>query len=303
MPERWCSTLNTDIQRIIVHDGTFHADDVLCVVMLRSLFPHALIERMSLSHLPPQIPLGTIVADIGFGQYDHHQPDAKLRPDGRKYAACGLILESFRPFLFPNTIPKELLDCIRQVEDYDNKYSDAMENFLCEFVRLRNPEWDEANTSRYIDVAFFSTVEDVSEHFFKPYLVSTHLPTEEATFFTDTIKRLREKHSEAEARAETQLMEAYAHSNRTVVILHDRFPWYSFLIPRPTLFVITPSNRGGYHLQSIPVAFGSNVFKKYLPETWLQTPPAGCTFVHNKLFLAAFSSLEYAKAAAYSLSF
>ena len=54
------------------------------------------------------------------------------------------------------------------------------------------------------------------------------------------------------------------------------------------------SNRGGYHLQCIPSKVGSNEFKILLPSSWIDTPPNGCFFVHRKLFIAAFSDLNYA---------
>lgn len=85
--------MNTPIRRIIVHDGTFHADDVLCVAMVQLINANVVVERMPLSQLPTNVPADTIIVDIGYGKYDHHQVDARLRSDGKKFAACGLLLQ------------------------------------------------------------------------------------------------------------------------------------------------------------------------------------------------------------------
>ena len=78
------------ISKLIVHDGVFHADDVLCAAMARSLNPDVWIQRTRRLD-PMDIELngnGVYIADVGGGKYDHHQPDAAVREDGAKYAAC-----------------------------------------------------------------------------------------------------------------------------------------------------------------------------------------------------------------------
>lgn len=90
------------ISKLIVHDGVFHADDVLCAAMAKSLNPDVWIQRTRRLD-PMDIELngnGVYIADVGGGKYDHHQPDAAVREDGAKYAACGLLYEEWKDALF-----------------------------------------------------------------------------------------------------------------------------------------------------------------------------------------------------------
>ena len=64
--------------KLIVHGGEFHADDVMTAAILKSLNPDIEIERVY--SVPDELSANTLVADIGFGKYDHHQDDKAL-PD------------------------------------------------------------------------------------------------------------------------------------------------------------------------------------------------------------------------------
>lgn len=88
---------SNSIARLITHDGTFHADEVMATVVLRAIFPDAELIRTR----DPQI-LGTageesVLYDVGGAydpdrnRFDHHQPGAPQREDGSPYSAFGLI--------------------------------------------------------------------------------------------------------------------------------------------------------------------------------------------------------------------
>ena len=59
------------------HDGMFHADDVFAAALLRMVFPGIKILRGS--RVPENFE--GIVYDIGMGEFDHHQKDARVRGD------------------------------------------------------------------------------------------------------------------------------------------------------------------------------------------------------------------------------
>lgn len=67
------------ITRIYIHAGTFHADDVMSVSIVRLLNPAAQYERIirvtELDDVYAED--NVIVADIGGGIFDHHGPAAK----------------------------------------------------------------------------------------------------------------------------------------------------------------------------------------------------------------------------------
>lgn len=197
-------------------------------------------------------------------------------------------------FCFPKGTPDEFLNWIYQIEDNDNKDQNSKEDIISEFVRLSNPEWNEnQGVDSYYD-RFMEAVNDIIYYFILPYTIHQKLPTEKYSFFVQQVNKLRVKHMEAEANARKLVMGAYEKSNKCIVVLDKRFPWYNTLIETEALFVINPSNRGGYHLQCIPSKAGSNEFKVLLPSDWMHTPPDGCTFIHRKLFIAAFSDVSNA---------
>lgn len=84
------------ITELVTHSGGFHADELLSSVVLARLFPDArLIRTRNIGLTSPAE--GRIVYDVGrvFDAeariFDHHQPDAPLRPGGQPYSSFGLI--------------------------------------------------------------------------------------------------------------------------------------------------------------------------------------------------------------------
>lgn len=73
--------------KAFTHGGKFHADDVFSAALLKILNPEIQIERGF------QVPenYDGVVFDIGGGEFDHHQADARVRENGVKYAAFGLL--------------------------------------------------------------------------------------------------------------------------------------------------------------------------------------------------------------------
>ena len=85
----------------------------------------------------------------------------------------------------------------------------------------------------------------------------------------------------------------------------DRFvPWTSAIFKsanekaQDVLYVIFPSNRGGYNVQCVPDREGSFGFRKSIPESWKGNPAAtgvnDCTFVHASGFIMGCRTLEAA---------
>ena len=84
----------SDKADLITHSGNFHADEVFATVVLSKLIDKENITLCRTSAIT-QNEKG-IVYDIGYGKYDHHQPDGNgERLNGVKYAAFGLIWKAF----------------------------------------------------------------------------------------------------------------------------------------------------------------------------------------------------------------
>lgn len=140
--------LNTlvTINKIIVHAGVFHADDVLCCAMARVINPDVTIERNN-NPKPEDVESdgsnGIWVADVGLGRFDHHQADVKTYEDGSKYAACGLLYEVWKDTLtdgadLDNIVLFEKM--MRYIERADNGGEMATTNTITNSFR---PCWDD----------------------------------------------------------------------------------------------------------------------------------------------------------------
>lgn len=280
--------------KLITHSGEFHADDVLVAAMLRVLNPELVMERVAEVPADAFGEPGTMVADIGRREFDHHQEDAGRRPDGHKHAACGLVLNAIREELFPDGVPEEFLSAVEKIEDVDNGVQIPDPHFLSEYAALANPLWDE---DRLPDDAFEETVKAVQEDFVLPYVNLGLLPEKIRQKWENAINSLREKNQRAEGRAAKLVHKAYQASDGRIVVLPRSMPWQKELCPSSALYVIYPSERGDgeYLLQCVPPEPDSFEKKKELPGEWLKDKkPKGCTFVHTALFIASFRTVEEA---------
>ena len=260
--------MGRNINKIVVHSGAFHCDDVATVAMLLVAFPGAEVIRTFKSEAYTGD--DTIVADVGFGRYDHHQQDCKLRADGRKRAACGLIFEDFWQKIGFSEKSAGIFEkmYIIPIEDQDNGAKDnsgnLIRNPLSEAVKAFNPSW---NSSESSDEAFMRAVE-----FFKQVV-------------ENELRRFR-----ASEEAENFLAEAVSHCENGVVVLQKFVPFGSLRDNKNIKYIVFPSQRGGWEIQPNDRAAG-------LPKTWLSNKPDGCDFVHPNGFIARFQKLEDLKAA------
>ena len=148
------------ISKLVVHDGVFHADDVLCAAMAKSLNPDVWIQRTRRLD-PMDIELngnGVYIADVSGGKYDHHQPDAAVREDGAKYAACGLLYEEWKDALFNTKEGQQYFEdtYVKPIEVTDNG---GERNMLSHAIGGLNPSWDQKTDW---DAAFYEAVDRMS---------------------------------------------------------------------------------------------------------------------------------------------
>ena len=148
-----------EVNKIIVHDGVFHADDVMCVAMAKAINPEVEVVRTrnpSQEEIDANGKDGIYVADVGQGKFDHHQQDAETRDDGNKYAACGLLFNEWKDKLFPEceAAQKYFEEVyIKPIEQADNGITpNGLSSAIHQFV----PEW---NSSQSMDDAFKEAVE------------------------------------------------------------------------------------------------------------------------------------------------
>lgn len=290
-------TTNVTQATVITHSGTFHSDEVLATVILEKVLGNITICRTF--KVPEELADDVIVYDIGFGMYDHHQKGGNgARENGVPYAAAGLIWKDFGRQLVADTCNPDLVwnlidrDLIQGIDATDNgkipkvdypaqamTFSQAISSF--------NPNWDSEMST---DDAFAKAVEFAK------------------IVFDNVLANAVSK-----ANAQDIVDEAIESSVNNIMVL-DRFvPWQEFIFSSTNnkasdiLFVVFPSNRGGYNWQCVPDALGSFGMRKAVPDEWkglrdleLQnvTGVATASFCHPEGFIGGATTLEDAIALA-----
>lgn len=256
----------------ITHTGVFHADDVFSTALLKIL--NSDIEISRVFKVPEDVPENTIVFDIGFGRFDHHQTGTEVRSNGFKYAAFGLLWREFGSYLVSNdNVVAFDKVFIQSLDDADNGgVVNAMYQTISSFV----PNWDDEKQN--MDNAFFEAVDFAT------------------SILVKEISRMQ-----SSARAEQEVSAALSKSDGDIVIL-DRFvPWQDVLIPSTAKFVVFPSLRGGWSAQAIPSIMGGRDQKVPFPAEWagadketLGNFVPGMTFCHPGRFMIGTETAEQA---------
>ena len=250
-----------DVKVAYTHGGVFHADDVFSTALLELMNPE--IEVIRTFKVPDDAELAF---DIGGGIYDHHQEDSEVRECDIPYAAFGLLWRDLGADFLGSQEEADKAD-VTFVQHIDLTDNTGTPNTLSSAISSFNPNWYEepsAAESRFRDAVEFAV---------------------------QILANLRQKvQGKLKAREIVQI--ALESSDGKVVCLPRFAPWHDALVPSDAKFVVYPSQRSGYNLQTIPVEFGSQEAKIPLPSSWLEPAnvPDGCSFVHKGLFIAAFDT-------------
>lgn len=275
--------LNGEIKTLITHGGTFHADDIFAtslIMMANGINGDARdIEIKRVFKVPEELvnDPSVIVYDIGGGQYDHHQPDAEVRPNGIKYAAFGLLWRKLGSLF----VSKERVEQFDEefVQILDNTDNTGERNILSNIISSLNPLWDKGDcetAEQQFDIAWVRAVRILEREF----------------------ERINSKD-----RAASIISNALAESDGgDIVILPQFVPgWQEQLVPSNAKFIIFPSLRGGYNAQVVPKELGTQEAKIPFPSSWAGLRDAdiqeesgidGLTFCHAGKFLCAADTVE-----------
>lgn len=290
-------TTNSTIANAITHGGTFHSDEVLATVILEKVLGNLTVCRTF--KVPEELSDNVIVYDIGLGKYDHHQKGGNgVRDNGVPYASCGLIWKEYGHKIVADTCNPDLVweymdkELIQGVDAADNgaipkvdypAQSMSFSRLISDF----NPTWDSSESG---DECFAKAVAFAK------------------IVFDNALAKATSK-----AKAQSSVEEAIEASAGNIMVL-DRFvPWQDFIFSSSNpkapdvLFVVFPSNRGGYNWQCVPDSLGSFGQKKPVPNEWkglhdleLQkvTGVATASFCHPAGFIGGAETLEDAIALA-----
>lgn len=282
---------------VITHGGIFHSDEVLATVILSKVFGDLTVLRTF--KVPENVANEVIVYDIGFGKFDHHQKGGNgTRENGVPYASVGLIWKEFgyklvadtcNPELIWNLIDRNLIQGVDAADNGTMPKADypAQAMSLSQTISEFNPAWDSSENS---DDAFLKAV-NFAEVVFD-------------NVFANAISK---------AKAQEIVDDAIEKSKGHIMVL-DRFvPWQEFIFSSTNekadgiLFVVFPSNRGGFNWQCVPDAIGSFGQRKSVPAEWKglrdadiqrATGVATASFCHPASFIGGADTLEDALAIA-----
>ena len=313
------------IKHIVTHSGTFHADDVIGVSVLNTLFPKAKIVRTrDVELLKKAITDSRIAtvdvggsADVNNNNFDHHQREGGgMRDNCCPYAAAGLVWSRYGS-QYVREIFKELgsTDVSRIIEAVDQRilqFVDAVDNGALEpspnilkkvatpapihgcsistLVHLQNPTSD--NLKDY-DSEFINTVGFVGELFYKAVQHLGHGVLQEGSVRAEVLDQIKRTPDPV------MVLKTYADSWQRVVCEEDT---YGFL-----KYVVFKSPEGTWMVQQVPVTTSSTTGRKPLPEAWAGlkneemaavTGVPDSVFCHRGRFLCGAASLEGALALA-----
>lgn len=281
----------------VTHSGVFHADEVLGTVILERAIGDLRIARVA--EIPASLADDVVIFDIGNGEFDHHQPGGNgARDNGIPYASAGLLWKHFGPGIVGQSSDPEWLwnyvdeTLVQGVDAWDNGtvafVGDMSKAYtFSKMIAGFNPEWNSTESS---DDAFLMAVEFARQVFDNVF-----------------------KHGIALLSSRQLVEEAIKTSRDGIMQLCKPLPWKDALFTSRNvkaseiLFVVYPSDRGGYCWQAVQDRPGSLTQRVNAPSKWwglsgkeLQdaTGVSDAIFCHRTGFTGSAESLEGAIAIA-----
>lgn len=262
--------------KMIVHNGKMHADDILAAGLAKYINPNIQIIRTR--DIPEDF--DGIIADVGDGRYDHHQ-EHKYRVNKttgltsedqfgniETYAAFGLLAKDILPGLIGEkgyyTIDHQFISALDNSDNYGT-FNDV--SYLFE---LFNPAWNSDETS---DSAF-NEASNIAKIF---------------------IGKIIEKEL-ARAAATPFVQNALKEMKNDVLVLDKRAPWQGFAKKSTALLCVYPTDTG-WAIQTVQennADARENSTKISLPKEWLELEDDELVFCHQELFFAVFKTKQKA---------
>lgn len=287
-------TKNINEANLITHGGTFHPDDVFSTIFLNKMFPNSIVYRAT--QIPEKFNGNQIIYDIGYGSFDHHGPNAKMRNDKIKYSSFGLLWKEYGlSYLSKITENYEKLwqiideKLVMQIDGIDNGNFPKIEADyklmdLDNVIDLFNKAWNE-NV-------------DNDQNFQQACMI--------AELIFDRLLLKEKAKLEAQKEVETSI----AQNNHQEILILDKYMPYNdalFESKNPAAatikIIIFPSNRGGYNIKPRTISKESKELLVNFPKEYLGLSDEkleqashirGARFVHINGFLASANTLDAA---------
>ena len=281
--------------RATVHNGIFHADDVLCVALLaKYITGHIAVVRTTDMNIikKADICLDTLTEyengkhNIGGGRdvlfLDHHDKKHTRLYEGSdvKYAACSYVMEY-----------------IVELGKIDESIVGKMNEMLVMPVACRdNGQNGEEVGYPSTPLGFVSVMNPVD------YSKSDDAFLECVKFTLKIIDSLEEKIRQINEDSnlfKISVLRAASKEKKYIVMERYLQGWipeiFKINLDEPKfIMAIFPSNRGGYCIQMTPRRAGDFATWYDIPEIIVPKETPGCTFVHEARFLASFETEQQA---------
>lgn len=287
-------TITKDINdaNLITHAGTFHADDVFATAFLTKIIDNPVLYRIN--NYSNDIKIDAIVYDIGGGEFDHHQINAKVREENFKYSSIGLLFEKFGEKYIRTLVDDNIEEIVCEIDKNLIKQIDAIDNGIfpyieCEYnvtllsdiISLFNPTWDDKT--------------DRDELFLNAVKLAEFIFDREVNKIISKIK------------ARDKVIEAIKENDGSILYLEEFMPFKDFILESTNpkaldiKFVIFPSIRGGFTVHTVPTSklirdpklrFPVSISGLRDEELRNKTGIKTATFVHADGFIGAAETLE-----------
>ena len=245
------------MQKVVTHNGGFHADDVFAVATLQLHFG---VENLEIIRTRDEevIASGDIVVDVGgvynpdLQHFDHHQGNAPIRDNGIPYAAFGLVWKHYGEKVAGSKEAAEIIErrlvipidaADNGVSLYELKYSDFSPATVQDFVGLMKPAWDSG--------------ENMDERF-----------TVACTFMREVLLRARE-HALADLEESLLAQKVYEEASDKRVLVSEKEVSPSFYMDKEeVLFVVYPDENGNWDASAVRKERGSFEVRIRFPNVW-----------------------------------
>ena len=277
----------------ITHSGTMHADEVFATAFLDLYLKDIKVCRTSEIN-NEKINKNTLIYDIGRGEYDHHQSDAKKRDNGITYSSFGLLWQKFgRNFLKQENIPN-VEDVFQSIDKDFIEAIDADDNGVFPKIEADYKVKTVSNIIKLFNPGYDSN-EDENIQFMKAVITAREILEQEIKSIVGKIK------------AKYKVIENIQNTTGNILILEEYMPYEETLLLNDQegkiSFVVFPSNRGGYNIKTVPRSMEDKTYRKEFPLEWSSlineeleraTGIKGARFCHTSRFLLSCDSLEAA---------
>lgn len=296
--------------KIGTHSGSFHADEVLGVSVLRTVFAAQGIETQLmrsrdaavLAECDYLVDVGGVY-DVAAHRFDHHQKGfAERRDSGLPYAGAGLVWRTYGAAFVQAVHPQasaEMAETVAQIIDSQFiAWADAVDNGIdvdgpiafgfSSMISRFNGTWLEVRAAEEDDARF-----------------------EMACQFADPVLRNLVRDTVAEQLARQVVMQAPVLAEGRIVVLDQpRLPFDDVIVNEmpAVLFVVYPESSGQqYQVRVVLKKLGSFDARQDLPAAWgglrgadlaVVSGVSDAVFCHNGLFIAGALSKEGAIALA-----